>query len=123
MDFRKIFGIKKHGEQIDNISKIKQEFEKGDKTFEKELPAKYNLLQEFEINNLRDLCIKTTGHELSVEYYDDPKSGRKEITPDKEDYVQFLTDELSLSEIISYGLKKKIISKEIIKNSGNNLGK
>jgi len=115
MDFRKIFGKDKRREQVDDISKIKQEFEKEDKIFEKELPSKYNLLQEFDIDDLRNLCLETTGQEPPVEYYNDPKYGRKEMTPVKEDYVQFLVDELTLSEIISYASKKKIISKEVLK--------
>ena len=115
MDFRRIFGGDRHRAQIDEISKIKQEFEKEDKIFEKELPAKYNLLQEFEINDLRNLCVEATGQEPPVEYYNDPKYGRKDITPVKEDYVQFLVDELILAEIISYALKKKIVSKEVLK--------
>ena len=115
MDFRRIFGGDKHKEQPDDISKIKYEFEKEDKIFEKELPSKYNLLHEFELTDLRDLCIKTTGHEPPVEYYNDPKFGRKEIIPVKEDYVQFLVDELALSEIVSYALKKKIVPKEVLK--------
>ena len=115
MDFGSIFGRDKHREHVDEISKIKQEFEKEDKIFEKELQPKYNLLQEFEINDLRNLCVETTGHEPPIEYYNDPKSGRKEIMHVKEDYVQFLVDELRLDEIISYALKKKIVSKEILK--------
>jgi len=123
MDFRRIFGGDKHREQLDAISKIKQEFEKEDKIFEKELPSKYNLLQEFEINDLRNLCVETTGQELPVEYYNDPKYGRTEITHVKEDYVQFLVDELILSKIISYALKKKIVSKEVLKKSSNSVRK
>ena len=115
MDFRRIFGKDKSGEQLDEISKIKQSFEKEDKIFEKELPSKYNLLQEFEINDLRDLCIETTGQELSVEYYNDPRYGRREIMPIKEDYVHFLVDELRLHEIISYALNKNIVSDQVLK--------
>ena len=123
MDFGSIFGGNKHRKHLDEISKIKQEFEKEDKIFEKELPSKYNILQEFEINDLIDLCIEATGQEPSIEYYNDPKSGRKEIRPVKEDYVQFLVDELTLSEIINYALKKKIVSKEVLKNLSNSARK
>jgi hypothetical protein len=116
MDFRKIFGgDKPENHNLDNISKIKQEFEKEDKIFEKELPSKYNLLQEFQMNELKDLCTKILGREPPVEYFNDPKSEKKELPLVKEDYVHFLVDELRLYEIINYALKKKIVSKEILK--------
>lgn len=116
MDFRKIFGGEKpENHNLEEISKIKQEFEKEDKMFEKELPPKYDLLQEFQMNELKDLCIEILGQEPPVEYYNDPKSGKKELSLVKEDYVHFLVDELRLSEIINYALKKKVVSKDIIK--------
>jgi hypothetical protein len=116
MDFRKMFGGKKpENHNLEEISKIKQEFEKKDKIFEKELPSKYNLLQEFQINELKDICIEILGQEPPVEYYNDPKSDKKTLSLVKEDYVHFLVDELKLSEIINYALKKKIVSKDIVK--------
>ncbi len=116
MDFRRIFGREEPKNQnLDEISKIKQEFEIEDKMFEIELPAKYNLLQEFKIIELKDLCIEILGREPPAEYYNEPKSGIKELHNDKEDYVHFLVDELSLSEIINYASKKKIVSKDTLK--------
>ena len=99
----------------DDITKIKQEFEKEDKIFERELPSKYNLLQEFKIIELKNLCREILGREPPIEYYNESKSARKELPNDKEDYIHFLVDELSLSQIINYALKKKIVSKRALK--------
>jgi hypothetical protein len=116
MNFRKIFGGEKpENHNLEEIAKIKQEFEKKDKIFDKELGSRYDLLQEFQMNELKDLCIEVLGQEPPVEYYNDPKSGKKELSLVKEDYVHFLVDELRLSEIINYALKKKIVSNDIVK--------
>ena len=117
MNFGWIFRRKRNENyNLDEISKIKHEFEKEDSIFERELSSKYNLLQEFNIIELKNLCIEILGREPSIEYYNESKSARKELPNDKEDYVHFLVDELSLSQIIKYALKKKIVSKSTLKN-------
>ena len=117
MNFGWIFRRKRNENyNLDEISKIKHEFEKEDSIFERELSSKYNLLQEFNIIELKNLCIEILGREPSIEYYNESKSARKELPNDKEDYIHFLVDELSLSQIIKYALKKKIVSKSTLKN-------
>lgn len=116
MNFGKIFRKEKPSDyKLDEISKIKQEFEKEDRVFEKELASKYDLLQEFKINDLKNLCIEILGREPPIEYYNESSPARKELPNEKEDYVHFLVDELILSQIINYALKNKIVSKEVLK--------
>jgi hypothetical protein len=117
MNFRKIFSREPENpnKDLEEISKIKQEIENEDKIFGKELPSKYNLLQEFRISDLRNLCMEVLGREPPVEYYDDSKLGRKELPRLKEDYVHFIVDELRLSEIRNYALKKQVVSEGIVK--------
>lgn len=118
MNFGEIFGRKEHknsNENLEEIYKIKQEIEKEDKIFEKELPTKYNLLQEFKINELKNLCTELLGQEPVTEYHNDPKLGKVELPILKEDYVQFIIDELRLSQIRNYALKKRVISKDRLK--------
>ncbi|MFZ1075968.1 MAG: hypothetical protein WAN47_00895 [Nitrosotalea sp.] len=117
MNFGKIFDRKKadsSSKNLEEISKIKEEIEKEDKIFEKELPAKYALLQKFDMSDMKALCNELLGSEPVVEEYDDPKSGDKKILPQyKEDFIHFIIDELRLSEIKDYAIKNKIASDEL----------
>ncbi len=119
MNFGKIFDRKKHENQSKNmeeIYKIKEEIEKEDKIFEKELPVKYALLQEFSMEDLKKICAHLLGREPPTEEYDDHKSGGKKILPQyKEDYIHFVTDELGLAEIKKYALENRIVSEEFFK--------
>ncbi|MDE1726980.1 MAG: hypothetical protein KGH89_06900 [Thaumarchaeota archaeon] len=112
MNFGKIFGDKKSdnpSKNLEEIYKIKEEIEKEDKIFEKELPAKYALLQKFDMVHLKTLCDELLGRGPPDDEYDDPKSGEKKMLPQyKEDYIHFIVDELRLSEIKDYAIKKKI---------------
>ncbi len=116
MNFGKIFDRKKvdtPAKNLEEIYKIKQEIEKEDKIFENELPAKYALLQQFSIDELKLLCNKLVGMQPPVETYDDPKSGgRKDLPQYKEDYIHFIIEEIGLHEIRNYALKNKIVSEE-----------
>ncbi len=120
MNFGKIFDRKKPdspSKNMEEIYKIKEAIEKEDKIFEKELPAKYALLQEFSVNDLKKLCKDILGREPSVEEYTDPKNGSMKTLPQyKEDYIHFVTDELGLSEIKNFALKNKIVSEEFFRN-------
>jgi predicted RND superfamily exporter protein len=117
MNFGKTFDRKKDDNSSKNLEemyKIKREIEKEDEIFEKELPAKYILLQKFNMTDLKTLCSELLGSEPSVDEYDDPKSENKKILPQyKEDYIHFIIDELRLSEIKNYAIKNKIISVEL----------
>ena len=121
MNFGKIFDRKKPdnpSKNMEEIYKIKEEIEKEDKIFEKELSAKYTLLQKFSIDDLKKLCNELLGREPPVDEYIDPKNGnKKELPMYKEDYIHFVTDELRLSEIKNYALKNKIVTDEFFKNS------
>ncbi|HJT10136.1 MAG TPA: hypothetical protein VJ771_05070 [Candidatus Nitrosotalea sp.] len=121
MNFGKIFDRKKPdspSKNMEEIYKIKEEIEKEDEIFEKELPVKYTLLQEFSIDELKKLCIIHLGREPPVEEYDDHKSGSKKTLPQyKEDYIHFITDELRLDEIKKYALENRIVSDEFFRNT------
>lgn len=121
MNFGKIFDRKKPdspSKNMEEIYKIKEEIDKEDEIFEKELPVKYNLLQEFSMADLKKLCTVLLGREPPVDEYDDYKSGTKKTLPQyKEDYVHFITDELRLDEIKKYALENKIVSEEFFKNT------
>ena len=113
MNFGKIFDRKKadnSSRNLEEINKIKEEIEKEDKIFEKELPAKYVLLQRFSMSDLKTLCNELLGSGPAAEEYDDPKTGDKKILPQyKEDFIHFIIDELRLSEIKEYAIKNKIM--------------
>ncbi|HKU32654.1 MAG TPA: hypothetical protein VJR22_02250 [Candidatus Nitrosotalea sp.] len=121
MNFGKIFDRKKPdspSKNMEEIYKIKEEIDKEDEIFEKELPVKYTLLQEFSITDLKKLCTVLLGREPPVDEYDDYKSGTKKTLPQyKEDYVHFITDELRLDEIKKYALENRIVSEEFFKNA------
>ena len=121
MNFGKIFDRKKPdspSKNMEEIYKIKEEIDKEDEIFEKELPVKYTLLQEFSITDLKKLCTVLLGREPPVDEYDDYKSGSKKTLPQyKEDYVHFITDELRLDEIKKYALENRIVSEEFFKNA------
>lgn len=121
MNFGKIFDRKKPdspSKNMEEIYKIKEEIDKEDEIFEKELPVKYTLLQEFSMADLKKLCTVLLGREPPVDEYDDYKSGSKKTLPQyKEDYVHFITDELRLDEIKKYALENRIVSEEFFKNT------
>ncbi|MDE1762919.1 MAG: hypothetical protein KGH88_01560 [Thaumarchaeota archaeon] len=121
MNFGKIFDRKKAdspSKNMEEIYKIKEEIEREDKIFEKELPVKYALLQEFDMDDLKKLCSDLLGRDPPADEYDDHKTGSRKTLPQyKEDYIHFITDELDLSEIRKYALGNKIISEEFFKKS------
>ncbi len=121
MNFGKIFDRKKPdspSKNMEEIYKIKEEIEKEDEIFEKELPVKYTLLQEFSMDELKKLCVIRLGREPPEEEYDDYKSGSKKTLPQyKEDYIHFITDELRLDEIKKYALENRIVSEEFFRNT------
>ncbi len=120
MNFRRIFDHKKSDaptKNMEEIYKIKEAIEKEDKIFENELPAKYTLLQQFSIDELKKLCNELIGREPPIEEYSGSTDGGKKTLPlYKEDYIHFVTDELRLSYIKNYALKNKIVAKEFFRD-------
>ena len=89
------------------ILRIKQQIDKEDRMFEKELPLKHTLLEKFHLNELKKLCNDLLGRDPPREYYF--SSGIKlELPQYKEDYIHFIIDELRLPEINEYALENKI---------------
>ena len=75
------------------ILRIKQQIDKEDRIFEKELPLKYTLLEKFHLDELKKLSRDLLGRDPPHEYYSD--SGTKiELPQYKEDYIHFIIDEL-----------------------------
>jgi len=114
MGFRKFFGHDKDGEKNQNqieIERIKNEIEEEDRIFQQELPAKDNLLNKFELEQLRQLCMEILGREPDPEYFDEAWTGKQiELPQYRNDYIHFIIEELRLSQIKDYALKNKIIS-------------
>jgi len=89
------------------ILRIKQQIDKEDRIFKKELPLKYTLIEKFHLDELKKLAHDLLGRDTPREYYSD--SGTKiELPQYKEDYIHFIVDELRLPEIKEYALKHKI---------------
>lgn len=114
MNFGGIFHNRKndgHSKNLEEIYKIKEEIDREDKIFEKELPAKYTLLQEFNQDQLKRLCNNVIGREPPLEKYDEQKSGEEATLPQfREDYIHFIIDELNMHEIKTFALENKIVS-------------
>ncbi len=88
------------------ISRIKEQFEKEDRIFGKELPLEYGLLVKFNLDELRKLCCDLLGTGLLPDYHIDSDSGTSvELPQYKEDYIHFIIDELALPEIKEYALR------------------
>ena len=114
MGFKKFFGHDKDGEKNQNqieIDRIKNEIEEEDRIFQQELPAKDNLLDKFEIDQLKQLCINMLGREPEPEYFEEKETGKQiELPQYRNDYIHFIIEELRLSQIKDYAIKNKIIS-------------
>jgi hypothetical protein len=114
MDFKKFFGHNKDSEKNQNqieIERIKNEIEEEDRIFQQELPAKDNLLNKFELDQLKQLCMDILGREPEPEYFEEKETGKQiELPLYRNDYIHFIIEELRLSQIKDYALKNKIIS-------------
>ena len=115
MDLKKIFGHsnddKKNDDDQYEIEKIKREIENEDKIFQQELQDKDKLLNKFELDQLRQLCLDILGREPESEYFEEHGTGKQiELPLYKNDYVYFIIEELRLSQIKEYALKNKIVS-------------
>lgn len=120
MNFGKFFERKKpeaHSKNMEEIYRIKKSIETEDRIFEEELAAKYSLLHEFSIDNLKKLCDERLGGNPPSDDYVDPASGMKKPLPQfKEDYIHHIVDEMRLAEIKEYALERKIVSPKFFKN-------
>jgi len=114
MDFKKFLGHNKDGEKISSqteIQRIKNEIDEEDRIFQQELQAKDKLLNKFELDQLKQLCIDMLGREPEPEYFEEKETGKQiELPQYRNDYVHFIIEELRLSQIKDYALKNKIIS-------------
>lgn len=114
MDFKKFFGHNKDGEKISNqteIQRIKNEIDEEDRIFQQELQAKDKLLNKFELDQLKQLCIDMLGREPEPEYFEEKETGKQiELPQYRNDYAHFIIEELRLYQIKDYALKNKIIS-------------
>ena len=114
MDFKKFFGNNKDREPSQNqseIERIKIEIEAEDRIFQQELQAKDKLLNKFEIDQLKQLCIYLLGREPEPEYFEERESGKQiELPQYRNDYIHFIIEELRLSQIKDYAVINKIIS-------------
>ncbi|VVC05291.1 Uncharacterised protein [uncultured archaeon] len=114
MDFKKFFGHDKDSEKNQNqieIERIKNEIEEEDKIFQQELQTKDNLLNRFELDQLKQLCMDILGREPEPEYFEEKETGKQiELPLYRNDYIHFIIEELRLYQIKDYALKNKIIS-------------
>jgi len=114
MGFKKFFGHNKDSEKNQNqieIERIKNEIEEEDRIFQQELPDKDNLLNKFELDQLKQLCIDILGREPEPEYFEERETGKQiELPLYRNDYIHFIIEELRLSQIKDYALENKIIS-------------
>ena len=113
MDFKKFLGHKKDSEKNQNqieIERIKNEIEEEDRIFQRELPFKDTLLNKFELDQLKQLCIEILGREPEPEYFEEKETGKQiELPQYRNDYIHFIIEELRFSQIKDYALKNKII--------------
>jgi hypothetical protein len=92
------------------IEKIKNELEEEDRIFQQELQSKDKLLNKFELDQLKQLCISMLGREPESEYFEESGTGKQiELPQYRSDYIHFIIDELRLYQIKDYALKNKII--------------
>jgi len=114
MGFKKFFGHDKDSEKNQNqieIDRIKNEIEEEDRIFQQELQAKDSLLNKFELDQLKQLCIDMLGREPEPEYFEEKETGKQiELPQYRNDYIHFIIEELRLSQIKDYAIKNKIIS-------------
>lgn len=91
--------------------KIKGELEMADKIFYKELSSKYFLLDRFNMDQLMGMCNDLLGRGPNAEYYEDKVTKKAiELPKYKEDYIHFIIDEFTFSEIKKYALENGIVT-------------
>ena len=112
MGFKKFLGHGKDTEKSQNqieIERIKNEIEEEDRIFQQELQAKDNLLNKFELEQLKQLCMDILGREPELEYFEEGETGKQiELPQNRNDYIHFIIEELRLSQINDYALKNNI---------------
>lgn len=83
------------------------------------------LLDKFEMKELRDFCQNYLGTEPMTEQVEDEKSGRKrKIVPDRHTYVNFILDyfdrgELKGQQLQDFAVKRKIVTPSFINEESN----
>src|SRR5437660_12055470 len=124
MGFKKFFDRNKDNKKIyekqDAIERIKSEIEEEDRIFQQELQAKDKLLDKFEFDQLKQLCVEVIGREPEPEYYEERETGKQiELPLYRNDYTHFIIEELRLSQIDDYALKNKIVSTSFFKTKND----
>ncbi len=85
--------------------------EEEDEIFESEFKAKRALLEMFDLDQLKELCMDVKGAGLQPEYTEEKGTGKQiELPLFKYDYIHFIMEELRLSQIKEYALKNRIVS-------------
>ncbi len=102
--------LKRSYEQKSDIDRIKTEFEEEDRIFHQELQLKDALLDKFELDQLKQLCLDLLGREPDPEYFEVETGKKIELPCYRNDYIHFIIDELRLFQIRDYAIKNKIIS-------------
>ena len=113
MDFKKLRDHNNDSEKNhtqSEIEKVKKEIEEEDRIFQRELQAKDILLNKFELDQLKQLCITLLGREPEPEYFEESGTGKQiELPQYRNDYTHLIIEELRFSQIKDYALKNKII--------------
>src|SRR5690349_22349315 len=107
MDFKKFFGHEKDDEKTrekqSEIDIIKSQFEEEDRIFQQELQDKYRLLDKFESEQLKQLCLDILGRQPDPEYFEETGTGKQvELPQYRNDYIHFIIEELRLFQIKDY---------------------
>ena len=97
------------------MTKIKKEIERADEIFYDELASKYSLLNKFSVEQLRETCTSLLGKGPDVEYFHDERTNKMiELPQYKEDFIHFIIDEFSLTEIKDYALRNNILDSHFL---------
>jgi hypothetical protein len=120
MGFKKFFNRDKDDKKIDEaqreIERIKSQIEEEDRIFQQELQDKDKLLDKFELDQLKQLCMEMLGREPEPEFYEERETGKQiELPLYRNDYIHFIIEELRLFQINDYALKNKIVSTSFFK--------
>ena len=114
------------------LDKKQQEWEKNaeEKRAVEEEQEKFRgdleeLLDKFEMGNLKDFCKNYLGTEPTSEQVEDKKTGRtRKILPDRHTFVNFILDyfdkgELKAQQIQDFALKRKIVTPSFVNEESN----
>lgn len=121
MDFKKVLKnaqkkIQEENEKRKERAREKREIEEVQKAeFEKQLKLFEQVLDKFEMPDLKDFCTNVLGTEPPEESEDDDDGRRRVIKPDRKTFVDFISDyfenaQLKLSQIKDFAINRGIVS-------------